>query len=69
MQYIVNRLKEPSTYAGLAAILAAFGGSIDPGMLQAVVGLNLEADLLQAIAVFGAAAAGLVGIVLDEKSA
>jgi hypothetical protein len=56
MQYILKKLAEPSSWSGLGAILA-------------VVGLNLEADLLQAIAVFGAAAAGLVGIVLDEKSA
>lgn len=56
MQYILKKLAEPSSWSGLGAILA-------------VVGFNLDADLLQAIAVFGAAAAGLVGIVLDEKSA
>jgi hypothetical protein len=37
MQYLVARLKEPSTYAGLAALLAAFGVQIEPGTLQAVI--------------------------------
>lgn len=56
MQYIVNRLKEPSTYAGLAALLGAFGVSIDPGMLQAVVAV-------------ATAIAGLASIFVSEKQA
>ena len=56
MQYIVNRLKEPSTYAGLAAILAAFGVSIDPGLLQAAVAV-------------ATALAGLASVFVAEKQA
>ena len=56
MDYIISRLKEPSTYAGLAALLAAFGVSIDPGMLQAVVAV-------------ATAIAGLASIFVAEKSA
>ena len=56
MQYILKKLAEPSSWSGLGAILA-------------VVGLNLEADLLQAIAVFGAAAAGLASVFVKEKQA
>lgn len=56
MDYIINRLKEPSTYAGLAALLAAFGVSIDPGMLQAVVAV-------------ATAIAGLASIFVAEKQA
>jgi hypothetical protein len=56
MKYLINRLKEPSTYAGLAALLAAFGVSIDPGMLQAVVAV-------------ATAIAGLASILVGEKSA
>jgi hypothetical protein len=37
MQYLVARLKEPSTYAGLTALLAAFGVQIEPGTLQVVI--------------------------------
>jgi ABC-type uncharacterized transport system involved in gliding motility auxiliary subunit len=56
MEYIIARLKEPSTYAGLAALLAAFGVSIDPGMLQAVVAV-------------ATAIAGLASIFVAEKQA
>jgi hypothetical protein len=56
MDYIISRLKEPSTYAGLAALLAAFGVSIDPGMLQAVVAV-------------ATAIAGLASIFVAEKQA
>jgi hypothetical protein len=56
MDYIISRLKEPSTYAGLAALLAAFGVSIDPGMLQAVVAV-------------ATAIAGLASIFVSEKQA
>lgn len=30
MKFIISRLKERSTYAGLAALLAAFGLAVDP---------------------------------------
>lgn len=38
MQWIKDRLKEPSTYAGLAAIVAAVlpKAGIDAGMLQTI---------------------------------
>lgn len=39
MSYIIARLREPSTYAGLAALLAAFGVSIAPEKMTAVVSL------------------------------
>jgi hypothetical protein len=56
MSYIINRLKEPSTYAGLAALLAAFGLNVEPGILQAVVAM-------------ATGLAGLASILLGEKSA
>ena len=37
LPYVLDRLKEPSTYAGLSALLVAFGVHIEPGMLQNVV--------------------------------
>jgi hypothetical protein len=56
MQYLVARMKEPSTYAGLAALMAAFGYQIEPGLLQAFV------TLLTAMA-------GLASFLVSEKSA
>lgn len=56
MQYIVNRLKEPSTYAGLAAVLAALGLHVDPGILQAAVAV-------------ATGLAGLASVLLAEKQA
>lgn len=55
MKYIVDRLKEPSSYAGLGALLA-------------LVGVNLDGQLLQAIAGVAAALAGLASIFIKEKS-
>jgi hypothetical protein len=54
MRYIVDRLKEPSSYAGLGALLM-------------LVGINLDGQLLQAIAGVAAALAGLASIFIKEK--
>jgi ABC-type Fe3+-siderophore transport system permease subunit len=54
MKYIVDRMKEPSSWAGLGAILA-------------VVGVNLDGQLLQAVAGLGAAIAGLLSFFIAEK--
>lgn len=54
MKYILNRLKEPSSYAGLGALLA-------------LVGVNLDGQLLQAIAGVAAALAGLAAVFVKEK--
>ena len=56
MQYILDRFKEPSTYAGLAALLAAFGLHVDEGVLQAVVAV-------------ATGLAGLASVLLAEKQA
>jgi hypothetical protein len=55
MDFIIQRLKEPSTYAGIAAFLAGFG----------LLGLT-EQDWNQ---IFGAlaAVAGVVAIFVKEK--
>ena len=55
MRYIVDRLKEPSSYAGLGALLA-------------LVGVNLDGQLLQAIAGVAAALAGLASIFIKEQA-
>jgi hypothetical protein len=52
--FLVARLAEPSTYAGLGALLAAGGVHIDDAVLQAVI------QLLVAIA-------GLAAILLPEQ--
>lgn len=56
MDFIIKRLKEPSTYAGIAAFLAGFG----------LLGLT-EQDWNQ---IFGAlaAVAGVVAIFVKEQS-
>lgn len=50
---VIDRLKEPSTWASLAIILSAFG-------------INLEGELLQAITQVGIGIAAVLGIVLKE---
>lgn len=37
MDYILSRIKEPSTYKGVLALLAAFGLHVDPSESAAVV--------------------------------
>lgn len=53
MSYILSRLREPSTYAGAAAIAAAFG-------------LSVSAEWVQAVSALGAAVAGVAAVVMRE---
>lgn len=55
MRYILNRLREPSTYAGIAALLAGLG----------IFGLS-ESDWNQIFGVF-ASIAGAAAIFLGES--
>lgn len=52
MQWLFDRLKEPSTYAGFAALAA---------------GIGISSDTYQAIAGALAAIFGVVSVVLKEK--
>ena len=56
MKYTIARLREPSTYATLAAMLGAFGLSVEPGVLQ-----NLT--------LAGTGLSGLLGLLLPERPA
>ena len=56
MKYLLNRLKERSTWLGLVAIAAAFGLTISP-------------ELLDYIIAAGMAVAGIVGVVTSDKNA
>ena len=56
MNALVNRLKEPSTWATIFAALAAVGVSLDPGLMQ-----NITAA--------GAGVAGLLGFFMPENKA
>lgn len=53
VQFILSRLKEPSTYAGLSGLAVAIG---------------ISTELYNAAAVAIAGVAGLVAVVLAEKS-
>lgn len=53
MNYILSRLKEPSTWAAISAIAVGFGVTID-------------ADLLQALCTAGAAIAAVLAILVKE---
>ena len=54
VSFVLNRLKEPSTYAGFAGLALAFGVSNELyGAASAVI----------------AAAAGLISVILAEKKA
>jgi len=54
MQALLDRLKEPSSYAALSALLLLVGINIDPGLWQYAVGALT-------------ALAGVVGFLLSEK--
>lgn len=54
LQFILDRLKERSTWAGLVAVATAAGVSLSP-------------DLQEAIAVTGMSVAGLIMILTKDK--
>lgn len=54
MRYLVARLREPSTWAGIAALLAALGVTVDPRVFEGVQGLVT-------------ALAGLLAVLLPER--
>lgn len=54
MQALLNRLKEPSTYAGFGVILGMIGVSQDPGLVQSV-------------SMILAGAAGVISFFIPEK--
>lgn len=54
MEWILGRLKEPSTYAGFAGLAAAVG---------------ISQPLYAAASAVGVAVAGLISVILTEKSA
>lgn len=39
LSYLVSRLKEPSSYAGLGGLLAMIGLHLDPGLVQSIAGV------------------------------
>ena len=50
MQALLNRLKEPSTWAGLGVLLSLFGVKVLPEQLTAIVGVVTA--ICAALAVF-----------------
>ena len=54
MEYLLDRLREPSTYASLAAVLGTLGVSLSPGIVQALT-------------LAGVGIAGAIGILVAEK--
>ncbi len=49
MDYIIARLKEPSTYAALAAISAMLGFNVDPGLMQSIASVGAGAAGIAAV--------------------
>lgn len=56
MNKLLDRLKEPSSYAALAAVLA-------------MVGVNIDAELWQYVVGAASAIAGIAGFFLGERGA
>jgi len=54
MEFIFNRMREPSTWSGLASLAVAFGLGIPPGTVEAVTQL-------------GVGIAGLAAVFLRER--
>jgi hypothetical protein len=53
VSYLIARFREPSTYAAFAALLAAVGLHLDPGVMQNIT-------------LIGTGIAGMLGIVLRD---
>lgn len=53
MTYLLARMKEPSTYAALAALLAIFGFNADPGLIQSVASVGVAVSGLAAMLMRG----------------
>lgn len=53
-QYLLERLKEASTWRGICLLLTAIGVPLAPGMIEAVVSVGL-------------AITGLIGVVAPDK--
>lgn len=53
LRYALARLAEPSTYAGIAAVLAVAGWQLDPGTMQMIVNAGTGLSGLAAIALRG----------------
>ena len=56
MKYILDRLKEPSSWRGIVMIATAFGVSVNP-------------ELMESIIVVGTGLAGVIGFVFKDKVA
>ena len=56
LQFILDRAKEPSTYAGVATLLTA-------------AGIHYTTDIFNAAVAMAVAAAGLAAVLLPEKKA
>lgn len=54
MEYLVERLKEKSTWAGIVGIIGVFGITLGP-------------EQVEAISIAGVAIAGVVSVFLKEK--
>lgn len=52
--YILKRLKEPSTWRGIVLLTTAFGVPLNPELQEAIIATGL-------------AAAGLIGVVTQDK--
>ena len=56
MKYILDRLKEPSSWRGLVMITTAFGVTLNP-------------DLVSSVVAVGTGLAGIIGFVFKDKVA
>ncbi len=55
LRFILDRAKEPSTYAGVASLLAA-------------AGIHYTTDIFNAAVALAVAVAGLIAVLLPEKN-
>lgn len=55
MEFILNRIREPSTWSGIASLAVAFGLGIPPGTVEAVTQV-------------GVGVAGLFAVFLRERA-
>ena len=56
MKYILDRLKEPSSWRGLVMIATAFGVSVNPELIDSIIAV-------------GAGLAGVIGFAFKDKVA
>ena len=68
LMWVAGRLKEPSSWASVAALLTFSGLNVDVASCDGVQGFCLDKETWQALIGMGVGVSGFIAVVLKEKS-